>query len=62
MVASENGHAAVVSLLIDHGADVNAKNKVSTGMGCVDRVYLIILYCAVVASAVCKYFVASSKR
>ena len=35
ILASENGHAAVVSLLIDHGADVNAKNKVSTGMLCV---------------------------
>ena len=32
IAASANGHAAVVSLLIDHGADVNAKNEVSTGM------------------------------
>ena len=30
MRASQNGHAAVVSLLIDHCADVNAKNVVST--------------------------------
>ena len=32
ILASKNGHAAVVSILIDHGADVNAKGQVSTGM------------------------------
>ena len=35
ILASQRGHAAVVSLLIEHGANVNAKTKVSTGMGCV---------------------------
>ena len=32
MIVCKYGHAAVVSLLIDHGADVNAKSEVSTGM------------------------------
>ena len=32
ILASQRGHAAVVSLLIEHGANVNAKTKVSTGM------------------------------